>query len=122
LAKVVKDTATVSNAGEGLPLIHHDQIWDDGDNMGGDLVCQASAAAWLADRLDEASGPQGAPEVEQAMLPDHFTVFCGGSDWEPNVHLHNDRDPGAPRGKTYVLSGLQETTTRSLAAQLRALK
>lgn len=124
MAKIVKDAGRVTIAGDGLLLIHYDQFWDDGDKMGGDLVCEASATDWLADRIEAATEPCGAADVDQTMPPDHFLIFVRGGEHgeDTNVHVHNRRDPGAPRGGTYTLSGISPGVARSVAAQLRAVK
>jgi hypothetical protein len=124
MAKIVKDTASVTNMGDGLLSINYDQFWDDGDNMGGVLVCEASAAGWLAGRFEAAAEPCGAADVDQAMPPDHFLIFVRGGEHgeDTNVHVHNRRNPGAPRGRTYTLSGISPGVARSIAARLRAIK
>ena len=113
MAEIVVDRATVESAGPGLVLIRHVQTWSDGNEMGGELVLEASAASWLADAIDSGS------RVERAMPPDELAVKTGGTDWEPIILLYNWRDPGAPRGRTYSIS-MRETTARSLAPLLRA--
>ena len=124
ITKIVKDAATVERTGDGLLLIRRDRLWSDGDQMGSDFVCEASAASWLADRIEEAANAYSAPDVEQAMPPDHFLVFARGGEHgeDINVHIHNRRDPLAPRGKTYTISGMAPATARKLAGELRALK
>jgi hypothetical protein len=123
MSKIVTDQVTVSSTGDGLLLIHHHQLWDDGMELGGDFVCEASALIWLAEVIDLASGEQGAPDLTALIPPDHFTIVCGGSEWEPNVQVHITRESLVPEGgKTYTLSGLQLPTAKMLVFDLRAVK
>jgi hypothetical protein len=117
----VRDEATVSSLNDGLLVIHYVQIWEGGVDRIGNFVCEASAARWLADRIDAASEDEGAPEVSAPMPPDHFTIFVRG-DRLMNAHVHNERDPNAPRGGLYVLSGIEIQTAKKFVADLRALK
>lgn len=119
MANIQKETIAVSSAGPGLLRIDHVQIHDGGIDLGGALVLESSAAAWLADRIDDAAGEQGAPEVDAVMAPDHFKVYVGGSEWQPFVHVHNHRDPAAPHGTLYTL-GMTANVARTLATLLRA--
>lgn len=120
MAKIIKDVATVECAADGLLLIRHERLWSDGDQMGGDFVFEADAAGWLAERIEAAADSYSVPDVEQAMPPDHFLVFARGGEHgeDPNVHVHNRRDPLAPRGKTYTISGMAPETARELVCQL----
>ena len=124
MTKMVNEIATVANSRDGLLVIRHDRSWDDGVNMGGDLICEASAAGWLADHIEAASEPYGAPDIDQEMPPDHFVVFTRGGEHgeDINVHVYNRRDPGAPLGRIYTLSGISPRQAKNIAAQLRALK
>jgi hypothetical protein len=123
MSRIRNEVEFVANAGDGLVLIHYEQVWEDGVNLGGDFVCEASAAGWLADRIEAAADPWGAPDVDEIMLPDHFIIFSRGGEHgeDTNVHLHNLREPSAPRGGTYALSGIWPGVAKSVAAQLRAL-
>jgi hypothetical protein len=124
MAKLVKDAASVTNMGDGLLSINYDRFWDDGTNMMGVVFCEASAAGWLAGRIEAAAEPCGAPDLDQAMPPDHFLIFVRGGEHgeDTNVHVHNSRDPGAPRAGTYTMSGISPGAARSIATQLRAIK
>jgi hypothetical protein len=87
-------------------------------------MCEASAAGRLADQIEAAADPCGPPDVDQVMPPDHFIIFSRGGEHgeDVNVHAHNRRDPSAPRGGTYTLSGISPGVARSIAGQLRAIK
>ncbi len=114
----------VARAGDGLLLIHYERVWEDGFKLGGDFVCEVSAAGWPADHIEAAADPCGAPDVDQVIPPDHFIIFSRGGEHgeDVNVPAHNRRDPSAPRGGTYTLSGISPGAARSIAAQLRAIK
>jgi hypothetical protein len=116
MANIVKESVSLSREDGGLLRIVHEQRHDSGIDMGGELVLEQSAAPWVADKLEDAS--EGAPEVDQVIGVDHFTVYGGGSDSQPFVHLHNHRDPAAPRGKVYTL-GMQVPATKQLIGLLR---
>ncbi len=113
----------MASAGDGLVLIRYDRAWDDGVELGGDLVCEASAAGWLADHIEIATDAWSAPDVDVVMPPDHFLVYARGGEHgeDTNVHVHNWRDPGAPLGRTYALSGISILVAKHIVAQLRAL-
>jgi hypothetical protein len=123
MARMTRDNAAVASMGDGLLLIHYDQFWDDGENMGGDLIFEAGAAGWLAERIEAAADPCGAPDVDQRMQPDHFVVLSRGGEHgeEVNVHVHNRRDPSVLLGGTYALGGMSPATARDIAAQLHAI-
>jgi hypothetical protein len=116
MANIVKESVSVSREAGGLLRIVHEQRHDTGIDMGGELVLEQTAASWVADRLEDAS--EGAPDVKQDIGPDHFTIYGGGSDSQPFVHLHNQRDASAPRGKLYTL-GMQVPATKQLIGLLR---
>ncbi len=123
MARNMDEAEFVASAGDGLLLIHYERVWEDGVKLGGDFVCEASAAGWLAERIEAAANPCGAPDVDQAIPPDHFIIFSRGGEHgeDVNVHTHNRRDPSAPRGGTYTLSGISPGAAKSIAAQLRTL-
>jgi hypothetical protein len=120
---MIEDSLTVESAGGGLLIVRYKQLWSDGEDMGGEFVCEASAASWLADRIQDAADLWSVPDIEQAMPPDHFHVFQRGGEHgeDVNVHVQNWRDPTAPRGKDYVLGGMTPETARKLAADLRTI-
>ena len=124
MAKILDEVEFVTSVEDGLLLIHHERRWDDGVKLGGDMVCEVSAAGWLADHIDAAADMAGAPDVDQAIPPDHFIVLSRGGEHgeDTNVHMYNRRDPFAPRGGTYALSGITPGVARSIAAQLGALQ
>ena len=119
MANILSESVTVSLVG-GLVHVDLRQIHDDGIDLGGPLVFEASAAPWLAGEVERASDPWGFAEVDQTVGPDHFTIYIGGSDMQPFVHVHNQRDPDAALGKVYAL-GMTTEAARSLAEQLRAV-
>ena len=123
MAKLLKEMATVTSAGEEPLLIRYERSWDDGTEMGGNFVCEVSAASWLADHIEVAADVWSAPDVEVEMPPDHLLVFARGGEHgeDTNVHIHNRRDPGAPRGGIYTMSGISIPTAKHIVAQLRAL-
>jgi hypothetical protein len=124
MRKLINETATVESLAGGLLLIHHDRSWDNNFSMGGDIVCEATAANWLADHIEAATAdPWGAPDVDQEMPPDHFVVYTRGGEHgeDINVHIHNRRDPSAPRGQIYALSGISPAAAMKIVAQLRLL-
>ena len=91
--------------------------------MGGDFICEASAADWLADHIEAGADPCGAPDIEidLAMPPDYFRVYSRGGEHgeDVNINIQNLRDPSAPRGRTYAISGVSPGAAKSLVAQLR---
>jgi len=119
MANILSESVSVSVVGA---LVHVDlrQLHDDGIDLGGPLVFEASAASWLADEVERASDAWGFVEVDQVVGPAHFTIYIGGSDMQPFVHVHNQRDATAPEGKVYAL-GMTTDAARSLAAQLRGV-
>lgn len=121
---MIEDSVTVEIAGDGLLLVRYKQLWNDGEDTGGEFFCEASAARWLADRLRDAADLWSVPDIEQAMPPDYFHVFQRGGEHgeDVNVHVQNWRDPSAPRGKTYVIGGMTPGTARKLAEELWMIK
>lgn len=121
--KLTSEMWSVGSTGDGLLVIRFDQLWDYSIKLGGDFVCEMDAAGWLADRLDAAAGPCGAPPVDQLMPPDHFLIFVRGGERgeDLNVNLHNRRDPSAPRGGNYALSAITPEGAKSIAAEMRAI-
>ncbi len=119
MANIIKESVTLLREDGGLLRIVHEQHHDTGIDMGGELVLDQSAASWVADRLEDVS--EGAPDVDQVIGADHFTVYGGGSDAQPFVHLHNHRDPAAPRGDLYTL-GMQVPATKQLVGLLRGVR
>ncbi len=119
MADIVKEMVNVTNAGSGLLRIQHTQVHGDGIDMGGSLVFDAGAAGWLADRVDDAVQGRGPAEVDDVRGDDHFTVYVGGSEMQPFVHVHNQRAPSAPQGQVYAL-GMTASTAATLATLLRS--
>ena len=125
MSELVNETATVESLAGGLLLIHHNRSWDNNFSMGGDIICEAIAAGWLADHVEAAtSNSWDLRDVDQEMPPDHFLVYTRGGEHgeDINVNIQNLRDPAAPRGRTYALSGISPAAALSIVAQLRALK
>jgi hypothetical protein len=119
MANILNESISVS-AADGLVRIAHTQLHDSGIDLGGVLVCDRSALGWLADEVAKAAEVWGYVEVDEIKAPDHFTVYVGGSDMQPFVHVHNQRDPSSPEGRTYTL-GMTVDAARSLVDKLRAL-
>lgn len=119
MANILSETVTAS-ATNGLVRIELTQIHDDGLDLGGVLVFDQASAGWLADHVERASEVWGFEELDTVMGPDHFTIYIGGSEMQPFVHVHNQRDASAPEGKVYTL-GMTTNAARSLVAQLRAV-
>ena len=119
MANITNEHVTVTSAGAGLLRIDLVQIHDDGIYMGGTLVCESAATGWLVGELNRAADAWGYAEVDAPMAPDHFTVYVGGSDMQPFVHLHNRRDAAAPLGGVYTL-GMTTDAARNLVGQLSA--
>ena len=119
MANIITETVAVTAPEPGLLEIAHSQVHSDGIDMGGTLVLERSAAAWLAGEVDRAADAFGFAEVDHALGADHFTIYVGGSEMQPFVHVHNQRAATAPRGKVYTLA-MSVDVARTLAAQLRA--
>ncbi len=125
MSKLINETATVESLSGGLLLIHHSQSWDNDFSMGGDLVCEATAAHWLADHVEVATSDSwDTPDVDQDLPPDHFRIYSRGGEHgeDINVNIHNHRDPAVPRGQVYALSGISLAAAMKIVAQLRTLK
>ncbi len=120
MANIIKEHISIVPEGAAALRVQHVQIHDDGIDMGTELVCERAAAPWLAAELARAADAWGYAELDVVKGPDHFTVYIGGSDMQPFVHLHNQRDPAAPSGKVYAL-GMSTDTARALAQQLGAI-
>jgi len=109
----------------GLLLIHHERSWDNDFRMGGVMVCEATAANWLADHIEAAAADNwSTPDVDQEVPPDHFLVYTRGGEHgeDINVNIHNRRDPAAPRGQVYAIGGISPAAALKIVAQLRAFK
>jgi len=119
MAEILHESVAVTGDPPGCLRIQHTQVHTDGVDMGGELVFDIAAAGWLADQIDQAAEAWGFAEVDDVRGPDHFTIYVGGSDMQPFVHVHNQRDPNAAEGRVYTLQMTVETA-RSLAAGLRA--
>lgn len=117
MANILIENVSVVPASAAALRVRHTQVHDDGIDMGGELVLERSAAAWLAAEVTKAVDAYSYPETDAVLGPDHFTVYVGGSDMQPFVHVHNQRDASAVEGKVYTL-GLSVDTARALAAQL----
>jgi len=119
MAQILQESVAVSGASPGCLRIQHTQVHADGIDMGGELVFDANEAGWLADQVDNAADAWGFAEVDEVRGCDHFTIYVGGSDMQPFVHVHNQRDPSAPDGRVYTLQMTVETA-RLLVADLRS--
>lgn len=125
MSNLVNETATVETLAGGLLLIHHVRSWDNNFSMSGDIVCEATAAAWLADQIEATTADSwDLPDVDKEMPPDHFLIYTRGGEHgeDINVHIHNRRDPAAPRGQTYAVGGISPAAALRIVAQLRALE
>ena len=62
--------------------------------------------------------------MDQEIPPDHFVVYTRGGDHgeDINVDIHNRRDPAAPHGQIYAISGISPAAALRIVAQLLALK
>ena len=119
MADLLTESVAVVGASPGCLRIHHTQVHSDGIDMGDELVFDKASAGWLAAQIDKAADAWGFAEVDEVHGPDHFTIYVGGSDMQPFVHLHNQRDPQAPDGRVYTLQ-MTTDVARSLASQLGA--
>jgi hypothetical protein len=125
MSKLINETATVESLTGVLLLIHHNRSWDNDFSMGGDFICEATAAGWLADHIEAATSDSwDVRDVDQEMPPDHFLVYTRGGEHgeDINVNIHNHRDPAAPRGQVYAIGGISPAAALKIVAQLRALK
>ncbi len=118
MAEIKEERVVVSPESATLLRVELVQVHSDGIDMGGALVLERSAAAWLAEQVASAADTYGFAEVDAEHGPDHFTVYVGGSDWQPFVHVHNQRAAAAELGGVYAL-GMTVDAARSLAEQLR---
>jgi hypothetical protein len=124
MSKLINETATVESLADGLLLIHHERSWDNDFRMGGVIVCEATAANWLADHIAAAAADNwSTPDVDQEMPPDHFLVYTRGGEHgeDINVNIQNRRDSAAPRGQVYAIGGISPAAATEIVAQLRAL-
>ena len=119
MANISAQSITVKEIAPGILEIINHQIYDNGIDMSDSLVFERSAAEWLARQLIAiVSG--AATDADVVMGFDHFSLFVGGSDWQPFFHVHNTRDSSASYGgKTYTLA-FTETIAHSLITQLQA--
>lgn len=120
MANIIQQSIAVSPTGTGEVLIRHVEVHDDGIDMGGELVLEVANAAWLADKALEAADAWGFARLEQAMAPDHFIIYVGGSDWQPFVHIHNLREAAPRHAKTWTLA-MTTDLARQLGDELKAL-
>ena len=117
----MREETKVIGVVDGLLLIRRERVWADGTTLGGDFMCEPHVADWLADQL-ELAADEKVSEITHDSPPDHLVVFLrGGEHGAPiNIHVHNDREPSAPHGKTYTLSAMSAAVALKLASDVRA--
>ena len=116
-----RQSTTVERTPEGQIRVWHEWITSDGLDMSGEFVFEASATDWLTEYLLKAADDDLPQTEEASMPPDLFRVYIGGGHRydDINVNASNQRDPAAPHGKLYVLTGLPCNLARTLVDQIR---
>jgi hypothetical protein len=102
MADIVEEKVGVAELPGGYLEIIHRQVHAGGIDMSAKLVLERTSAAWLAGKLRE--GIVGwLPREELELGRDSFTLFIGGSDWQPFIHVHNLRSPGSAHAGQYCI-------------------
>ena len=120
MAIIISEDVSVGINAAGLVEITHVQIHDDGIDMGGKLMFEVPATSWVTAELSKAGQVWGYNAKDHSAGADNLRVFIGGSDMQPFVHLHNQRDPEAPEGRIYAL-GMSVDTAKALSEKLATL-
>jgi hypothetical protein len=119
-----RESASVEGLSNGLIVIHYDRLLPDGLQMGGDFLFDAGALDWVTEKVALAAEDNLPDDAECDKPPDRIKVFlAGGHRYDDvNVNLLNWRDPAAPRGKIYGISGMSREVARVLVEQLRNVR
>lgn len=117
-----EETLRVEKLDQDLVNVSYHRRWQNGLEIGGDFVFGAGCLKWLVAQL-ELAVEEKISEVEAAFPPDLIKVYIGGGQGyeDININAHNHRDPSAPYGKLYVISGMPRETARTLIGQLRSM-
>lgn len=109
----------VEQTPEGQIRITFDRVSPE-EQISREFIFEVSAGAWLAEKLLLAAD-DNLHNTDGSFPPDQFRVTIGGGQRydDINVNLSNERDPTAPHGKLYTLSGMEVEVARNLADQLR---
>ena len=119
MAEITHESIAVSEVETGILEVVHRQVHASGQDMGGSLYMERSAAAWLADQVEGLVNGAAVGRVDATIGPDHFSVYLAGSEMQPFFNVHNRRDTSARRGQNAAI-WLSEGAARQLVTQLRA--